>query len=405
MVVFTYIRRYPLRSLLIVSSIIGFIYWITTLRDSYSPEEINSLLQNKDESILSLKKVELSVQSLKSPYLSENSFRIKNWDTSGGTLVKNHDYIRLTSDKQHQVGNMFCKLPIQADSFEMEVTFRIHSKSSSLFGDGFAIWFIDQKSDIGDVFGAQNYFRGLGIFIDTYKNGKRGHFPYVNLMLGDGQTAYDKDEDGFSTRLAGCTANKVVNPESGQTKARIVYIKDGYFSLDFNYDGVDGKWKNCVTLSDVHLPQVKYLGFTAETGDISQNVDVIENKIYALYKSEGSFITSFDELEELMGKKEKSIEDNKKKNGRRGRNNTKQRKSVRRLRNAEKRIKEREKKQRLEKYGDENAHFFNRLLKKARLVLKMILYSSVVIFLLWVSFTVYRVQKQRRKPKVTGLLD
>jgi lectin, mannose-binding 2 len=49
-------------------------------------------------------------------------------------------------------------------------------------------------------------FEGLAIFIDTYKNNRPGTvFPYVSVMLGDGQTSYDKDNDGKSTEIAGCS--------------------------------------------------------------------------------------------------------------------------------------------------------------------------------------------------------
>ena len=53
-------------------------------------------------------------------------------------------------------------------------------------------------------------FEGLGIFIDTYKNNRPGTiFPYVSAMLGDGQTAYDKDNDGKSTEIAGCSVCEI----------------------------------------------------------------------------------------------------------------------------------------------------------------------------------------------------
>lgn len=379
-------------------------------QDSYSPEEINSLLQNKDESIYGIKKTELSTHRIRSPYLDLSTFKPKDWYLAGNTLIKNKEYIRLTSDNQHQVGSMFSNLPIQADSFEMELTFHMHAKSN-LVGDGFAIWFVDQKSDIGDVFGAQNNFNGLGIFIDTYKNGKRGHFPYVNLMLGDGHTRYDKDTDGYETRLAGCSAKSILNPSSEQTKARIVYTKDGYFSLDFNYNNKQDEWRNCVTLTDIKLPQIKYLGLSAETGDLSESVDIIENKIFALYKPDGMFIESIEELQQLMRDQsdlQESIEDMQRPGGKhrnKVKNSKIKRKSLKRLQNSEKRIKERERKLRLEKYGDENATFFNRTLSKAVFLLKIVFYTLLVACLIWICLIIYRVKIQSKRSKVGGLLD
>ena len=47
---------------------------------------------------------------------------------------------------------------------------------------------------------------------------------------------------------------------------------------------------NCVTLTDVKLPETKYLGLSAETGQLVENVDIIENRIYALYKPDDTFV-------------------------------------------------------------------------------------------------------------------
>lgn len=406
-------RLRPLQAVITVVCLLLAYYWFFCGSDSLSPEEINTLLQNKDAS-LTIKKVELTQQAVMAPYLEASSFKPRNWDVSGHAVIKNREYIRLTSDSQHQVGSMWSKVPIQAELFEMELTFHLHLKNNAgLVGDGFAIWIVDTKLDIGDVFGAPNYFNGLGIFVDTYKNGRRGHFPYVNLMLGDGKLFYNKDTDGFETRLAGCNAKALLNPPGGSTKARIVYIKDGYLSVDFNYNGYDN-WQNCVTLTDVRLPNVKYLGFSAETGDLAENVDVVENKVFALFEPEtGNFIESIQQLEGLIQDQNDlntELEGSKKAGGRhrlikKKANPERLRKSLLRLRNAERRIKEREKKLRMEKYGDADATLFVRILRTALYMAKIAIYATILVMAAWVGFTVYRVRRQRQRPKVTGLLD
>lgn len=378
--------------------------------DYYSPEDLNSLLQNKDESTVKVRKIELKEQGLHKPFLESGSYHIKNWDIAGNVIVKSNELIRLVSDNQHHAGSIFNQVPIQDESFEMELTFHIHSKNSkNLVADGLAIWFLDQKSEIGDVFGAKNYFNGMGIFIDTYKNGKKGNFPYVNVMLGDGKTAYNKDTDGFETRLAGCSARNLLNPKSGMTKARIVYTKYGYFSLDFKYTQGPEGWINCVTAMDVKLPEKKYLGFSAETGDLSHNVDILENKIYALYKPDGVPIGSLQELERLMQEQSEMKEEEKRGGGRhrvfKKKPTKQQRRSLRRLKNSEKRIKERERKLREEKYGNPDYHLGLWILDWILHFLKMIVYIVAISAFLWLGRIFYRTYTLKRKSKVTGLLD
>lgn len=397
-------RSRIVQGLVALLALVGLYYFVfgKKLADSFSPEEINDMLQNKAD-LVKVKKVELPMVGLQKPYVDRTSLRSPNWDFSGDILVRK-DYVRLISQKKHMVGNMFARLPIQAESFEMELTFHIHSTSAAaLSADGMAIWFVNEPSPIGDVFGAKNLFKGLGIFIDTYKNGKKGNFPYVGAMLGDGRTAYNKYNDGMDTMITGCTAKSILNPGSHLTRMRIIHTKNGYLSVDFNYNPQRADdWHNCFTLSDIHLPPVKYLGLTGETGELTENIDIIENRVYALFNPEtDDYIESVELLETLM---ENQLDESEKQvDSTRPRQRT--RKSVVRLRNAERRLKEREKELRMQKYGDPDATFPVRMWRMAMTIAKYFIYLVLVVLILWVAHIVYRTRKQQRRSRTTGLLD
>lgn len=88
------------------------------------------------------------------------------------------------------------------------------------------IFVTKQRAQQGPVFGFQDKFEGLGIFIDTYKNNRPGVvFPYVMAMLGDGQTAYDQANDGKANELAGCSVGThhylSSRPPANQTSCRL----------------------------------------------------------------------------------------------------------------------------------------------------------------------------------------
>lgn len=370
---------------------------------SFSPEEINDMLQDKAEAV-HVEKIELHDLSVRQPYVDKQTFRSQNWNFNGDIIVKK-DYIRLISDKKHLASNMFAKMPIQADSFEMELTFHIHSKStSSLAADGMVVWILDKPSPIGDVFGAQNRFTGLGVFLDTYKNGKSGVFPYVSAMLGNGRTPYNKYRDGMDTKLAGCTAKSILNPSSGMTRMRLIYMKNGYLSVDFNYNPQNADdWLNCFTLTDIHLPPVKYLGLSGETGELTESIDIIENKVFALYLPDTkNFIESVEQLEDLM---EKQGDEQASKDVTPSRPRERTRKSVARLRNAEKRLKARERALRLEKYGDADATFPRRMWRRMITFFKYVIGALLFVFILWVGRVVYKTLTQQKRFKMTGLLD
>lgn len=69
-----------------------------------------------------------------------------------------------------------------------------------------ALWITKERAQTGTVFGFTDNFEGLGIFFDTYKNGRPGTtFPYVMAMLGDGNTSYDVANDGKANDVGGCS--------------------------------------------------------------------------------------------------------------------------------------------------------------------------------------------------------
>ena len=102
--------------------------------------------------------------------------------------------------------------------------------------------------------------------------------PYISAMVNNGSLHYDHDRDGTHTIIAGCEA-----PFRGRETDTLVAIRYQNDRLTISTD-IDGKntWKECFTASDVHLPSNYYFGFTAATGDLSDNHDIISVHTYQL---------------------------------------------------------------------------------------------------------------------------
>jgi mannose-binding lectin 2 len=95
-------------------------------------------------------------------------------------------------------------------------------------------------------------------------------------MVGDGQTEYDNANDGKRNEVAGCEAdirNGVRNRDIA-TKARITYYKNTYLEVKLQYKAWD-QWEPCFTIPNVTIPSAAYIGFTALTGEVSDNHDII----------------------------------------------------------------------------------------------------------------------------------
>ncbi|KAF2751355.1 vesicular integral-membrane protein VIP36 precursor [Sporormia fimetaria CBS 119925] len=228
-----------------------------------------------------VKAISLRTHSLEPPYL-DSDMQSRWWDFGGDTIIRTDKYIRLASDKPSRDGYIFSRVPLTATNWEIEVEFKIHGHGN-LYGDGFAMWLTKERAQQGNVFGSKDKFDGLGIFFDTYKNNRPGTvFPYVMAMLGDGKTAYDKDNDGKANELAGCSARGIRNANI-PTKARLTYFADKSLKLDLQYKS-ENEWTNCFEIPDFKVPPVAYLGFSAETGELSDNHDIITVRTQNLYK-------------------------------------------------------------------------------------------------------------------------
>jgi lectin, mannose-binding 2 len=77
-----------------------------------------------------------------------------------------------------------------------------------------------------------------------------------------------------------------IRDSSVLTKARLTYFQDKSLTLDLQYKA-DGSWTNCFALTtpeyNIAIPSVSYLGFSSETGELSDNHDIISIKTSNLY--------------------------------------------------------------------------------------------------------------------------
>ncbi|KAL3417321.1 L-type lectin-like domain-containing protein [Phlyctema vagabunda] len=230
-----------------------------------------------------IKSIPLRTHTLTSPYL-DSAMQSRWWDFGGNTIVRADKYIRLSSDRPSQEGWIFSRVPLTATNWEIEVEFKIHG-NGNLHGDGFAMWLTKQRALPGPVFGSVDSFEGLGIFFDTYKNNRPGTvFPYVMSMVGDGKTTYDKNNDGKANEFMGCSARGIRNAHV-PTKARLTYFQDKSLRLELQYKAEE-QWELCFeTFEPPLIPSVAYLGFSAETGELSDNHDIISVTTKNLYNT------------------------------------------------------------------------------------------------------------------------
>ncbi|CAF0754945.1 unnamed protein product [Didymodactylos carnosus] len=223
---------------------------------------------------------EIREHSLIKPYPAVFSSINSYWHLTGNTIVTDR-WIRLTADTQSKQGGLWNLLPVTYPDWEMHVQFKVHGTGKELFGDGLVIWYVRDPKHLGPVFGNQDFFHGLGVILDTYSNhnGPHNHVhPYISAMVNNGTLHYDHDRDGTHTQVAGCESQF-----RGRDTDTLIAIRYQNDKLTVSTD-IDGKnvWKECFSVEGVKLPSHYYFGFTAATGDLTDNHDIISVHTYQL---------------------------------------------------------------------------------------------------------------------------
>ncbi|KAK1922054.1 lectin [Papiliotrema laurentii] len=224
------------------------------------------------------KAVPLRTHSLAAPYV-DTDLQNRWWDFGGDAIINTNKHVRLTQDRPSESGWLWSRMPLSMSNWQVEVEFKVDGRAHNLFADGFAFWITKDRATSGPVFGSVDYFTGLGIFFDTYANARHAYqWPRVSAMLGDGKTAYDHDHDNEAHEIAACSDN--FRRRDIPTKARLTYLKGKTLQLDLQTKE-EGVWKKCFAI-DAMLPDSPYVGFSAATGDVHDNHDIVSVQTFSV---------------------------------------------------------------------------------------------------------------------------
>ncbi|KAJ7935328.1 legume-like lectin family-domain-containing protein [Mycena leptocephala] len=230
--------------------------------------------------------VQLRTHSIYAPYIDQD-LQNRWWDFGADAYVNTNKHIRLTRQRPSQMGWLWSRLPLTATNFVIEVEFKVSSPDTGyLFGDGMAIWLTKERAQPGPVFGNKDNFEGLAIFLDTYANTRHGYsFPRISSMLGDGKTSYNFGNDGDGQDIGACSAN--FRQTNVATKMKITYVKNDFLDVKIQFKAWDD-WTDCFRKEKVDLISAPFLGFSAMTGDVSDQHDIISVTTYSAVLSPAS---------------------------------------------------------------------------------------------------------------------
>jgi mannose-binding lectin 2 len=100
--------------------------------------------------------------------------------------------------------------------------------------------------------------------------------------VNNGSFHYDHDNDGVDINLAGCTG-EIHNRETDSSIA--IRYENDRLSVSLDIHGKE-TWTECFSIDKVELPTHYYLGFSAATGELSDNHDIISVRTFQLDSAE-----------------------------------------------------------------------------------------------------------------------
>lgn len=191
-----------------------------------------------------------------------------NYGFSGSTVLSRR-HVTLTGDARDRRGRIVSKsdaaLP---DNFVFTMDFKLEGEGRTLYGDGMVLTFTDEDPGMGVMMGSNEFYKGVAIIIDTYRNGRAGRiFPRMILAQNDGSTPYDNDNDGIANEIDSCGLRGIHNNKRQEfSKIRVSYSRAlGKIVVDVDFRD---KWETCA-IADVSLGPLSKISVSAATGELT----------------------------------------------------------------------------------------------------------------------------------------
>jgi mannose-binding lectin 1 len=217
--------------------------------------------------------------SFKGPNLAQKDGTIPFWEISGDAIAS-AEQLRLAPSIRSKQGSAWNTKPMTGSDFwQVDISLKVTGQGR-IGADGLAFWYTSAKGTQGPVFGANNYWTGLGMFFDSFDNDAQRNNPYVLAMVNDGTKAYDHNSDGSTQQLAGCQKDFRNRPYP--VKTRVTYYQNVLTVLFHDGMTAQERWELCLRADNVFLPKNGYFGISAATGGLADDHDILSFLVSSL---------------------------------------------------------------------------------------------------------------------------
>ncbi|EGT54446.1 hypothetical protein CAEBREN_22656 [Caenorhabditis brenneri] len=221
--------------------------------------------------------------SFRAPNLSQRDGSIPFWIVSGDAIASG-EQLRLAPSMRSRKGIAWNKRAfVESENFQVDIALKIGGQGR-VGADGLGIWYTSQLGALGPVFGANDFWTGMGLFMDSFDNDGQKNNPQVSLMLNDGTRSYDHHTDGSQQILSSCQRDFRNKPYP--VRVRIEYMKN---VLTVHVD--DGmqptpRYELCMRAENIFLPRNGYFGVSAATGGLADDHDILDFSVFSLFNEQ-----------------------------------------------------------------------------------------------------------------------
>ncbi|KAJ1373744.1 hypothetical protein KIN20_036240 [Parelaphostrongylus tenuis] len=217
--------------------------------------------------------------SFRAPNLAQRDHSIPFWTVSGDAIAS-QDQLRLAPSMRSRKGIAWNKRPFtESDNFQIDVSLKVTGQGR-IGADGMAIWYTAQMGSLGPVFGANDFWNGMGIFLDSFDNDGQKNNPMIAVMLNDGTRSYNHATDGSQQVLSSCQRDFRNKPYP--VRLRIEFLKNVLTIMVDDGMQPTPTYEACIRIENVQLPKNGHFGVSAATGGLADDHDVLEFSVFSL---------------------------------------------------------------------------------------------------------------------------
>ncbi|KAG0044586.1 hypothetical protein BGZ83_010188 [Gryganskiella cystojenkinii] len=203
-------------------------------------------------------------QSLKKPFQYNGVMPF--WDHHGNAFVA-LDFIRLAPSVPRLKGSVWRTTPNPHKEWEVEFSYKAFGQNH-VGGKGLAFWYTKERAIDGPVFGNQEKFQGLGVFMDTSDPLNQRTTPVIYGILNDGTKEFPKNpaasNNNNNGNFGGCLRDYKNSPVP--TVVRVSYI-GGTLKVSVDVYSKGRKLGSCFEQKDIDLPTGYYFGLSSEASE------------------------------------------------------------------------------------------------------------------------------------------